>query len=481
MRLLTNLYFHQQKAVDKLIGLKIGALYMEMGTGKTRVALDIIQRRLNAGRLDKVLWLCPCSVQEDLQQNIKEHAEDTEFIRIAGIESLSQSARLFADLFHWISDRTMLIVDESNLVKNPLAIRSKRIVAIAGLCKYRMILNGTPVSRNEADMFNQWYLMDWRILGYRSYWSFAANHLEYDKKFRKKIRRVLNVDYLTDKISPYSYMIKKEECLTLPHKSVGSWEFDMTPEQREEYCRVRDAYLELLLEDEERIGSAAIYRTFTALQQVTSGRRIVSDPKDPIKHTAFFTNPMDNPRISGLLELIERLDGQIIIWCRFQHEIDTILSLLSSRYGQDQAVQFSGSLSQRQRQKSLSLFHSGARFFVANKACAGYGLNLQYCHQMIYYNNDWDWATRAQSEDRVHRIGQEHRVVIRDIYALDSIDQRILSCLARKENMADNFRDAIKSKNAAGWLDTWDLEDKDHDQNRVSDQRKRGCHKQLSS
>ena len=54
MHLITDLFPWQSAAVDKLIRIRVGALYMEMGTGKTRTALEIIQRRVNAGKLEHV-------------------------------------------------------------------------------------------------------------------------------------------------------------------------------------------------------------------------------------------------------------------------------------------------------------------------------------------------------------------------------------------------------------------------------------------
>ena len=118
-------------------------------------------------------------------------------------------------------------MDESNLVKNPFALRSIHITNIASRCPYRLILNGTPISRNEADLFSQWYLLDPRILGYKSYYSFAANHLEYDDNTHR-VRRVLNVDYLTEKISPYSVQLKKSDVIKLPAKRMTTRKFYLT-------------------------------------------------------------------------------------------------------------------------------------------------------------------------------------------------------------------------------------------------------------
>jgi SNF2 family DNA or RNA helicase len=467
MTLKTSLMPYQTAAVEKLIGIRVGALYMEMGTGKTRTALEMIARRLAAGKIDRVLWLCPCSIRRNIAVDIAKHADGINIDRfqIYGIESLSGSARLYAQLLAYVqAGACMLVVDESNLVKNSSAIRSQRVTAIAQKCPYRIILNGTPISKNEADLYGQWYLLDWRILGYQSFWSFAANHLEYDEKYKGRVRRVLHVDYLTDKIAPYSYMVKKSDCLTLPEKNYRRAYFELTRKQEEEYERVKEMFLISLLSDEERIGSAAIYRTFTALQEVTSGRRILTPPDASIKHEPFFRNPRNNPRIDALLGVIFRMSGQIVIWCKFAHEISDVAAVLTEDYGADNVTEFHGALSQSVRNANLEKFQAGARFFVANKACAGYGLNLQFCSQAIYYNNDWDWATRAQSEDRLHRIGQEADVDILDICADSKIDERILACLNRKESLADWFRRELKSKNAFEWVDG---KDDVYDTNRV--------------
>ena len=155
MKLTTELYDYQAQAVDKLMRVKVGALYMEMGTGKTRTALELIQRRLQAGKVCQVLWLCPYSVSRDLPELLSEHAEGAEnIIRVAGIESLSNSTRIYDQLLRYVcSAPTFLVIDESLLVKNPFARRTERITRISKACIYKLILNGTPISRNAADLF----------------------------------------------------------------------------------------------------------------------------------------------------------------------------------------------------------------------------------------------------------------------------------------------------------------------------------------
>jgi superfamily II DNA or RNA helicase len=63
MNLTTSLLPHQEEAYNKLKSIRVGALFMEQGVGKTRTALELARKRLIAGRADVVLWLCPCSVK----------------------------------------------------------------------------------------------------------------------------------------------------------------------------------------------------------------------------------------------------------------------------------------------------------------------------------------------------------------------------------------------------------------------------------
>ncbi len=454
MKLLTELQPHQFAAVEKLNKIKIGALYMEMGTGKTRTAIELIYRRLMADKIDHVLWLCPCSVKSEIEAEIHKHVEGDLPVTIAGIESLSSSIRLNVELLNLVqSKKVYLIVDESNLVKNHRAKRTCNIQRLADNCKYKLILNGTPLSKCEKDLFAQWQILDWRVLGYRSFWSFAANHLEYDERISGKINRCLNVDYLVKKIAPYTYQVKKSECLTLPEKSYRSKYFWLTDSQEKHYGEVKDAFLMQL----DEFDSTTVYRLFTALQHVLSGNRVISKYTQSIKVEPFFKSPYNNPRIQKLLQIVESTDEKIIIWCKFTHEIEDIEKVLTDIYGIDSVVTFFGEVKKKQRVENIEKFKDSARFFLANKTCAGYGLNLQFCSYEVFYSNDWNFATRAQAEDRAHRIGQKNNVHILDICASQTLDERILSCLWKKERLVDSFKNEIEKlkdrKDLGRWLD----------------------------
>jgi SNF2 family DNA or RNA helicase len=444
MNFLTKKMEHQTAAYSKLIKLKVGALYMDMGTGKTRTALELAVNRLKQGKVDCILWLCPVSVKRTIVQEIGKHLGGAIYelvdperinnwqahIYIAGIESISQSDRVNFRLYELVQKRNcFLVVDESNLIKNDLAKRTKRILRYGKYCNYKLILNGTPITNTEQDLYSQWRLLDWRILGYQSFWSFAANHLEYSDKYPGMVVRALNTDYLSRKIAPYTYQVKKSECLDLPEKSYSTRYINMTMRQVEIYhYTMEDLLFEITTED---FKSYTLFKLFTALQKVISGIDI-------------FNNQLKNPRIKELLEIITELpDEKIIIWCKYQKEIIDIVTILSNKYGPGRVAEYWGELNENQRNEQLDKFQNGARFLVANKSVGAFGLNLQFCHYAIYYSNDFNWATRSQSEDRIHRAGQTKNVHIIDIVTENSIDERIQEILSKKDSLVNSFKKKI--------------------------------------
>jgi SNF2 family DNA or RNA helicase len=253
------------------------------------------------------------------------------------------------------------------------------------------------------------------------------------------------------KIAPYTYQIKKEECLQLPLKKYYTEYYELTEEQSYLYADIKGMFL---MEVDE-LKPSTIYRLFTACQHVLSGNTVISKYEEKMRVKPFFKDPKDNPRIQKLMEVIN--DQKTIIWCKYTQEIKDIAKILKELHGPNSVVEFYGEIGKRKRQDAIKEFSDGATYFIANKTCAGYGLNLQFCNNIIYYSNDWDYATRIQSEDRVHRMGQENVVNITDICASSTLDERILKCLWRKERLVDSFKSSIenfKDKNVMSkWID----------------------------
>ena len=143
----------QQLAFEKLSKLKVGALFMEQGTGKTKVALDLIASK--AHKIDYVLWICPYSLKNEIEaERLKWHPEL--ILDIVGCESIGGSDRIYLELVKKVeSYRCFIVVDESLKIKNQKAKRTQRILTLGKNSEYRLILNGTPLSKNVLDSVHQ--------------------------------------------------------------------------------------------------------------------------------------------------------------------------------------------------------------------------------------------------------------------------------------------------------------------------------------
>jgi SNF2 family DNA or RNA helicase len=351
---------------------------------------------------------------------------------IVGLESVSSSDRVTLALNKLITERTFVAVDESTGIKGHRARRTERLTLMAERARYRLIMTGTPLTQGVEDLFAQMRFLSPAILGYRSWYSFAANHLEYSKQFRGKIVRAHNTGLLAAKIAPYAYQIGKE-CLDLPPKLHKPWRFDLTLEQRRAYHEAKHTlFLDLAYED---VSSYQIYLLFNALQQIVCGFW---------RHPVRGLEQYQHDRLDMLLLAVGRIpaDEKIIVWAKYLHCIDEIVETLEPLGG---VARWDGRMTERERDVQLARFRGEARVFVATPATGGYGLTLNEAHHVVFYTNSFKYAERIQAEDRCHRYGQRQAVTYHDLVARGSIDERIEAALRRKENVLESFRDKVEA------------------------------------
>ncbi len=453
MKILSPLLAHQTTAVEKLARLKVGGLFMDMGTGKTLAATEIARIRFEAHKIDRVVWFCPVSTKYNIRNEILAHTDvrpedvyvfdaktddlnvprSAAFV-IVGIESMSSSNRVILATDAIVSPRTMVICDESSYIKGHRAKRTEWITDIGRKAKYRLILTGTPISQGVVDLFAQMRFLSTEILGYNSFYSFARNHLEYSKKYPGRIVSAHNVPWVSSKIAPYIYQVRKEDCLSLPPKTFSARHFFLVGSQRALYEETRAECLQRAEDamNEHSTNSSVvpfavsieIFRMFTLLQSIAA--------RDP-------------HRLDLLSEAIRTIPAgeKIIVWSKLRDRIDAI-SLELSKIGR--VTQYHGGLNEKQRDASLKIFKQpgGAQFLVATPQSGGHGLTLTEARYVIFFDNSFKLATRLQAEDRCHRIGQTRNVHYIDLIASQTIDTTIHAALSAKKDVADYFREKIE-------------------------------------
>jgi SNF2 family DNA or RNA helicase len=459
----TPLLPHQQEAVVKLLPSRVGALFMEMGTGKSRTAIELV--RLRQHKISKVIWFCPVALKQTVRFEILKHTDGTDadvcvfddktntrtlptcLWYIVGIESMSASNRVALTVNALIDAESLVIVDESSYIKGHDSTRTQRITLMAERARYRLILTGTPISQGIVDLYAQMRFLSPKILGYRSFYSFARNHLEYSEKYPGMIVRSHNSEWIAAKIKPYVYQVTKDECLSLPDKLYESRRCDMTGEQWEYYQRAKE---EILLDiDYDDFESYTIFRLFTALQQIACGFWNRRWKDDEGGHEQFIE--LHDNRLDVLMDTVTSIpDGEkVIIWAKYRYDIRQIEQALTRQLGDGCCALFFGDLSEKQRAAEVARFRGQARFFVSTPSCGGHGLTLNEAHYVIFYNNGFKYSERIQAEDRCHRIGQSHKVVYIDIWSNAGIDSRIDNALASKGNAVEQFKREVDKVKAS--------------------------------
>jgi len=185
-----------------------------------------------------------------------------------------------------------------------------------------------------------------------------------------------------------------------------------------------------VLENSQTSAASALAQ-MVRLHQITCGYLMTDDGKE---------RPLKNNRISELLNILEEIDGKVIIWAIYRHDIKKINEILSERYGKEAVESFYGDTAESDRQDIVSRFQDREdplRFFIGNPRTGGYGLTLTASHTVVYYSNSYDLEIRLQSEDRAHRISQTEKVTYIDLLSEGTVDEFIVKNLRNKINLAN--------------------------------------------
>lgn len=384
-----SLLEHQISAREKLQRLKVGALFMEAGTGKTRAALELI----NSSEPDYVLWLTPYQTKENLRKEIRKWGGLV--CDIVGIETLSSSDREYLRLHSKLekAEKAFVVCDESLKIKNSNAVRTKRIIELGHKAEYRLILNGTPLSRNLLDLWSQMEFLSPKILG-MSEGQFKNTFCEYvtitystasRSYIREFIKKYHNLDYLYSLIEPYIF----EAALSI---SVGKQHIDipyqLTEEEIVEHNRIMDKYLS------DKVLMMKRNNIFLEMTQKMQHNYSCSPEKFRI--------------VRKLLD---------------DHDPERFLIF----------AKFIGT------QKALKRAFPGVKVMSLGKH--SYGLNLQKYNRIIFFDKTWDYAQREQAEHRIYRQGQRDECVYYDLTSNAGLDQLINRNIERKETLLDVFKE----------------------------------------
>lgn len=467
----TQPFQHQLTALEKSEGKSGYAFLMEMGTGKSKVAIDDAARLYRSGEIDGLFivgnkgsylnWLTtqiPNHMPDDVPTGQEYWDGNVRCFIPASIPS-SKHLKIFAMNVEGLAFpraykeaekflrtyKCLFVVDESTTIKTVDSKRTKAAIKLGRLAKYRRILTGSPITKNPLDLYAQCEFLEKGLLGYTSYYAFRARYADMfemrsGQRSFKVVRGYKNLEELTAKLDSFSYRVTKEDCLDLPPKIYTRHTVELTVAQDKLYKQLKEEAMATLASQEIVFAPLAITQMLR-LHQVVCGHL----PKEDGTAEAIPSN-----RLSALMDILEETQGKVVIWATYTADIEATQKALAKEYGEESVCTYYGATSPDDRIAAVTAFQDSPelRFFVGNPKAGGYGITLHAASTMIYYSNDFNLETRLQSEDRIHRIGQTKSCTYIDLVSPRTVDEKIIDALRGKKQIAGE----VLGDRWRGWL-----------------------------
>jgi SNF2 family DNA or RNA helicase len=471
------------------------AILSEQGTGKSKSLLDILAWRVaHESEPLRPLILCPNSLVYSWEDQIKQHS-DFEFVPITGTprwrrEGINAARKQKDKRLLFVANYEAAVAEGKNILSVPwgfvgcdesTAIKTHRrkrtdiSVALGKNARFRYILTGTPMPQSPLDIWGQYLFLDKTIFG-ENHFAFKEHYSVLElRRFgppgTRPVRVITgyrNIDELKKKVYSIGIRYEKSECLDLPPKVYEVRTCELDPGQQTRYRAMRqDSIIE---EGDWRVKADNALARVTRLLQICSGFIRMEELHDPIierdgriytsptfgfqkrtsRYGVFKTNPKLNLLENLLTDILGNENKKVIIFSHYLKDLALIGDMLRRCKWHFRAIH--GGIKNEDRQVVIENFRdtSGMRVLLAQTNCASHGLNLQFCSTIIYYSRSYENETRMQSEDRIHRKGQDESCTIYDIVVEKTMDQAVFHALREGIDLSKNLTSLDWNALAAG-------------------------------
>jgi len=477
---LPPLWEHQKTAVVRAEDLKGFGLFFDMGTGKTRTAIEILMRDFLVHGELKTMIICPLVVRGNWKNELIKYSRG--FILEDDIEILdgtiaSRTNKISKDYkrkhkvyicnYESFANDTFVntakmagfkafILDESHRIKSPDAKRTKNLLNL--VCnnpqiKRVLLLSGTPLLQSIEDLFTQSKLLDGGLRLGHNFFSFKSRFM-YDANASKKswMQRYFPdwkprpgaLEEITKLMAPITMSVAKSQCLDLPPLTRKVIEVELTKEQKNIYDQVKKNLIAEFSNGSVTTTPLALTKTLRLLQWTSGFMPSVSIDGGEVQ----IQTPGTNPRLEALRQILEGCvdSHKVIVWAAWNVNIKEISLLLENL--KIKFVRIDGSVTGAAREKAIEEFRQDkeVRVFLGNPSAGGIGINLIESSVSIYYSRSFNLEHDLQSEARNYRGGSEiHESITRiDIVAKGTIDEYVMEALKNKKAIGDQVLEAIK-------------------------------------
>lgn len=450
-----NRWQNQEEAVQFALSHSACMLDMEMGTGKTRVAIDTAFARKDVYR---ILVVCPKAVVKVWRENLHKFATDDKW---QCWDSQKGSVKAKAeDLKKWLKTPAskqfiivnydcvwrkemgdlilktglhMVVLDESHRAKAAGSKVSKYLAMLGKRVRYKMCLSGTPMANSPLDVYGQYRFLDNTIFG-TNYYLFLQEYALMggpDRRFivglknQKELNRKFNTIAYTCKMSDIKDRIKLPDALPPTQYSVELPSRDMKT--------MKELNKEFIAEcGSGHVVVNNVLVKLVRLQQITSGFCLTKESV----FDEYSTQELNTTKQDALTEILENIGPKenIVVFCNFRHDLEAIRK--SAESNGRKCFGLSGSENTLDEWKE----HDGAVIAVQIQAGAE-GVDMTKANHAIYFSLPHSLALYNQSKARLYRPGQTRPVSFVHLIAEKTIDESLYTSLMKKEDVIE----AIKS------------------------------------
>lgn len=455
-RFKTKPYRHQVRAIKKLVHNGFGgALLMDPRTGKTKTTIDYLSMLNQAGKVDRVVIVCPAGVMDVWVEQFHDHCPRRFHTivwdkdeRKAGLPKVSARHDLtvlivnyeaFATpgprtasgrrskragrfktrqlLQKWMDGKpTAIVLDESHKIKSPSGKAANMLVGMASDFAYRVILTGTPVTKAKRvfDIYMQWkFLNPKRFADLPTVGDFKEHYAKWTT--RNGYPQWLgerNMEELRERIHADAFVVKRDECFDLPPredqvikvplKSSGRLYDELAENMVAEVETLRELYdvpkakRTNEITNEIHTIEASIKLVLTLrLSQITGGCATTDEGKLIRVGSEKITV------LKGLLADVFENEEKVVVAARFKPDLTA-----AQRIGVEHDVptfRISGGVSREDRTAAIRAFrdHDGPALFVVQPAAGSLGIDLSAASRMVWFSLTPSWTDFTQCCDRI--------------------------------------------------------------------------------
>ena len=431
---------HQLDALNKAWGLRNFAFFHGMGSGKTLTCLLWWDALFKAGLITEAWAVVPNSIIDNWGEQILAWTPwNRDSISVYGILSLS-SGNLPKELVAKSHVSLVVAVDESQRIKNAQATRTKVMCQIGKNAGFRAVLTGTSITKGIEDLYSQFNFLDPMITGHKSFYTFRNRYCQMGGFEGKQIVGYKEIPELIELLAPYTDVVP--DPVKLPPMAREDRHVNLSPEQKRLLSELKDQMETEMAGNKLTVDNALTYYTRGA--QIIGGFF-------PVVRADGSKYAQRLPSIPKLDELVEIVDGtahKVVVFCRFNAEVEMVIEALAKH--RPARIQSKDP----NLQDEVNRFQSddSCRVIVTTYASGAIGFTLVEGKVLIKYSGTFNYEDEAQSEKRIHRIGQKDETMTIRLMAKCKLDSAMKRIAEGKESIASFMNDRLQNPRALSEL-----------------------------